>query len=319
MKGEYQGAVEATDRALAVDPGHAVALATRGAALVALDRYEEALEVLDRALSSQPDHAFALIAKADALQWLDRHTEGLEAVDRALTLDATSLWGHGTRALILIGVADNAGAEAAVAAAGPTGADSAWLQWLLGLAILNEGRDRVDEARRVLERAHELEPNDTSITTTLGDARLLAGLRDKAEAAWAEAAERAEASSAADWSTLWTLGWCRYRLGEPDRAARLLTKALASDPGRVSLQFDLALSLLVAGHGQAALPEYERGIALAETRKDRLRRRGLLVLARGDLEESRDLDTAVRESAEAQIALDRLGSALAVVEMAPVA
>jgi predicted O-linked N-acetylglucosamine transferase (SPINDLY family) len=79
-------ALEALDRALAMDPARSGVLSARAAALVALERFEDALPACAAALAADPDNPPVLNAQGVALRRLGRPAEALAAYDRALAL-----------------------------------------------------------------------------------------------------------------------------------------------------------------------------------------------------------------------------------------
>ena len=79
-------ALEALDRALALDPARAGVLSSRAAALVALERFEDGLLACDAALAVDPDNPPVLNAQGVALRRLGRPDAALAAYDRALAL-----------------------------------------------------------------------------------------------------------------------------------------------------------------------------------------------------------------------------------------
>lgn len=106
-------ALDALDRALALDPSRAGVLSARAAALVALERFDEALDACAAALAADPDNPLVLNAQGVALRRLGRPVEALAAYEQALALSP----GH-FDALCNLGVAlsDLGRFEAALAA-----------------------------------------------------------------------------------------------------------------------------------------------------------------------------------------------------------
>ena len=75
----------------------------------------------------------------------------------------------------------------------------------------------------------------------------------------------------------------------------------------------MSLAFIAGEHDRAGLIEYERGIAVAESKADRWRRHGLLAIALADLAEGIDDEVATSdpETNEAACALSALEKALA--------
>ncbi|HET9576592.1 MAG TPA: tetratricopeptide repeat protein, partial [Usitatibacter sp.] len=85
-RGRWEECVAASTRALQLQPGHAEALANRGAALRMLGRIDEALADYDRALAAAPDAPETHNNRGVALAALNRHREAIASYSRALEL-----------------------------------------------------------------------------------------------------------------------------------------------------------------------------------------------------------------------------------------
>lgn len=101
--GQPDRAVEAYDRALAIQPDYAEAHANRASALIGLKRYDEALASCDRAIALFPDSAQALSNRGIALKHLGRIEEALESYDKAVRLMPNSAEIHYNRGNALLG------------------------------------------------------------------------------------------------------------------------------------------------------------------------------------------------------------------------
>jgi tetratricopeptide (TPR) repeat protein len=108
-------ALEAFDRAVALNPQSASSWTSRGITLRLLRRVDEALASLERALTLDPDDADAWFAKAAALAQLERDEEALAALERAMELDSDQFgasedaWHLKGRCLMRLGRPDEAG------------------------------------------------------------------------------------------------------------------------------------------------------------------------------------------------------------------
>jgi predicted O-linked N-acetylglucosamine transferase (SPINDLY family) len=80
-------ALASFDRALALDPDHAIAHYNRGITLGNMKRYEEALTSHNRALILQPDYVAAHNHRGAMLRELGHYQEALSSYERALELD----------------------------------------------------------------------------------------------------------------------------------------------------------------------------------------------------------------------------------------
>jgi tetratricopeptide (TPR) repeat protein len=109
-------ALDAFERALALDPSFEAAWVQKGAALSELDRQQEALDADEHALALDPNDPMAWSNKGVQLHHLGRFEEALEAYDRALVLDpqgVASLWYKKSVALRALGRATEAEAARA--------------------------------------------------------------------------------------------------------------------------------------------------------------------------------------------------------------
>lgn len=88
-------AFELSTRAIALDPGHALALAAHGHMLSFLKRQHEAAMVFfDRALVACPNHAFAWMWSSGTLAYLGRATEAVARAEQALRLSPLDQAGY---------------------------------------------------------------------------------------------------------------------------------------------------------------------------------------------------------------------------------
>ena len=80
-------AFDLSTRAIALDPGHALSLASHGHMLSFLRReHEAAMVFFDRALEACPNHAFAWMWSSGTLAYLGRGTEAVARAEQALRL-----------------------------------------------------------------------------------------------------------------------------------------------------------------------------------------------------------------------------------------
>lgn len=87
LRGDREAAVDAFDRALALEPQHAQAQFLRGRTLADLDRHEEALDSLAVAQQLLPGDPAPNRAAAFSFHRLGRHLDALSAAERGLALD----------------------------------------------------------------------------------------------------------------------------------------------------------------------------------------------------------------------------------------
>lgn len=87
----YAAALEATDKAIGIEPGHARAHQLRGEALSGLNRHDEALDAYRQASKLDPAIAAVQYHIARELNQLGNHAEALEAADTAIGLNPDDL------------------------------------------------------------------------------------------------------------------------------------------------------------------------------------------------------------------------------------
>ena len=97
----YDEAIAACDRAIALEPGHARALSTKGRALLAVGRAEDALVALQDALLRRPDYIEALVYRGLVLNQLDRLDDALGTFNLALQLAERHPDAHHGRGIVL--------------------------------------------------------------------------------------------------------------------------------------------------------------------------------------------------------------------------
>ncbi len=85
--GHYEQALEAYDRALAEDPGHAAALRGRARALLQLGRHDEALAAFDRAIERAPEVGATWANRGILHDRMGHYDQALADYEHALRLD----------------------------------------------------------------------------------------------------------------------------------------------------------------------------------------------------------------------------------------
>lgn len=99
MHKQYEEVLDLSQRAIQLDPNHALAHTSKARALYELKRYEEALASCELALQLNPTLAQAHAYKGRALSQLNRFEEALAPLDEAIRLDpglAKALTGKAT-------------------------------------------------------------------------------------------------------------------------------------------------------------------------------------------------------------------------------
>jgi Flp pilus assembly protein TadD len=151
-------------------------------------------------------------------------------------------------------------------------------------ALENLGEQHLDEARSAYEVAIALDASAPWPRTALADLLRRAGSKDDAERLYRDVAEDAEPFDDRP-ACLEFRGWSLYRLGRLDEAIQTFHVSIERMPGRISVLFDLALSLLANGQTDEASGAYEAAFEAVRT-ADVRRRRAPLSVAAEDLEEA---------------------------------
>lgn len=86
LQGKYEQAINAYDKALAIDPRLEEAWYGRGIVLRDLGRFREALDSFDKAVAISPGSNFAWIHRGTVLAALGRHPQAIRSYDRAIKI-----------------------------------------------------------------------------------------------------------------------------------------------------------------------------------------------------------------------------------------
>ncbi|MFN8527831.1 MAG: tetratricopeptide repeat protein [Anaerolineae bacterium] len=90
--GKLDEAIEAYNRAIALQPDYAWAWARKGRTLRLLTRYEEAVHCYDEALHAQPQYAWAWKGKGIVLERMGEPLEALDCYQKATSIDPDDVW-----------------------------------------------------------------------------------------------------------------------------------------------------------------------------------------------------------------------------------
>jgi len=299
-------------------------LETRVHILLSLDRDTEVMLELLHALEHDPDLAWANIFLGKILCDKDYNDEALEFLERGLSdnaaLDrepALRLKGLLFEGMALAAVARHDEAidvlRSATEVAKVLGRDSTrgYIRGVMGWALENLGEGRAKEALEAYQDASLSDPDNLWWLKGQANCLNLQGEREKAVQGYRTVLEIAQGKPEGPApETLSMLGWCHFRLGEFDRAIRLIVQSLSLKPSDIVDQFDLALVMLCAGRSQVGLQEYVKAVEMAEL-KPVSRRCGLFFVAQRDLELARKDNPRLDTDPEAIEARELIGQALA--------
>jgi tetratricopeptide (TPR) repeat protein len=88
-QGNYTGALQATEKALSLQPNFSLAWTQEAGLLVVTGRDNEAVTAADKAIAGNPNISEAWANRADALNNLGRYQEALQSANQAIVLDPT--------------------------------------------------------------------------------------------------------------------------------------------------------------------------------------------------------------------------------------
>ncbi|MFE9424525.1 tetratricopeptide repeat protein [Kitasatospora sp. NPDC006697] len=248
---------ERRDR-LAGEAGTASDLRSAAFLMRAEGRHDESLEALDKAIRLDPGHARAHGERAETLRFMGRTADALDAIERNLRLDPADTWALGRRALILgeLGLREEAIAdlnaylthepdaewalrlrvpylreadedEAALADLDHLLAVAPDDPWALGeRARIHRAAGRLDEAQTDLDRRLQQDPEDP---WTLGELSLLQRARGEFQAALDTLRRRLEAKPDDPWG-LGELALVHRELGDLDAALVCLDRRIRLGP-----------------------------------------------------------------------------------------
>ncbi len=197
--------------------------------LARAERYHSALAAVRRIAADSPAAPLARGQEAALLASTERAPEALRLLEDAARSDGATAgdWGRFGEALAAAQRYGDAAAafDRAIALSKP-GADDLWrLHFLHGSALEQAGR--WDEAEPVLRRALAAQPNDASLLNYLGYSLLDRGV---AMAEARRLIEKAHELAPDDGFITDSLGWAQYAAGEYDAAVKTLERAVASVP-----------------------------------------------------------------------------------------
>ena len=154
-----------------------------------------------------------------------------------------------------------------------------------GWALEGLGEEHLDEARSAYEMALQLDTTAPWPRTGVADLLRRTGSREEAERLYRAVADDVVDPSDARPRSLEFRGWSLYRLGRLDEAIAAFHASLTRAPGRLSVLFDLALTLLVDRRSDEATEAY--AVAIEAVRAADMRRRlAPLAVASEDLDDA---------------------------------
>lgn len=154
-----------------------------------------------------------------------------------------------------------------------------------GWALEGLGDAHLDDARSAYEMALTLDPTAPWPRTGMADLLRRTGNDEEAERLYRAVAEDPMDPADERPRGLEFRGWSLFRLGRSNEAIEAFRVSLTQAPGRMSVLFDLALSLLADGRIDEAIASYDMAIEAVRA-VDVRRRLAPLSVASEDLEDA---------------------------------
>jgi len=238
---DFDRALAAYDRAIAMQPDFAVTHSGRGSVLQAAGRFEDALAAFDRAITLDPVYADAHYHRGDLLQKSGKYAEALAAFDRAVALKPDVATAHNDRAAVLHALGKHEEAQTAwrrAVALKPAYAEAHYNQ---GLALRQAGR--YEEALAALDRAIALKPTYINAHFNRGLALKQAGRHEEAVSAFDQTIALKPDFAEAHFNR----GFSLQELTRYEEALRTYDKALALKTDYPAVLWNKSLLLLLRG------------------------------------------------------------------------
>jgi tetratricopeptide (TPR) repeat protein len=277
--GRAQDALADFETAARLDPHLAEASNNRAVALLKLGRPSEALSAADSALALQPGFAQAHIARAQALLALGSGDKALESSDRAVGLKPDLAEAHICRANVLLAAGHPAEAIAGYDRAIAINPDMPEAHNNRGNALGELGRNQ--EALASYDTAIRLRPDFAEAFNNRG--KVLGDLYG-AEAAL-ESYDRAIALVPDHPAAHSNRGNMQLMLGRPQQALACHDTAIALQPENFRAYNNRGNALLDLKRLQEALHSYARAIVLRPDYAEGHWNRGIALLLQGNFEE----------------------------------
>ena len=294
--GRRDDALNEIERKIARVRDHRLAWAEKGRLLVAANRLDEAAAALqnaERVLEGASDTSLLLrvrINLGETFRNLEHYDEAIGVFQRAILIDNRLCDAHAYISRVLMDVAEYDDADRFLAQAigrviAHSNEDGArtrlgWLYSARGWALRCAGR-ALEQVKEMYRKAVEFAPGDPYALKNLG--RLLLYLGERAEGE--SLIRQLIAGTFPGQLPASLVGWCHYLLGNEEAAEYWLDAAISAEPGEISVQFDLALTLLAAGQDDGARDACRKAIEAVEM-KPAKRQQGLLHVAIIDLIEA---------------------------------
>lgn len=166
--GKWNESLDASDKAIAIDPNNKLAWSNRAWALHHLAKYNDALEAAEKAIAIDPNYDLAWVNKANALGGLKRYKEELESSEKTILLNPllSDAWIDKGQALCNLGNCQDALDATDEAIRLKASSSTAWNNRAWILINLKRYQEAIDAA----DKAISLNPNYVKAWTNKGNA-----------------------------------------------------------------------------------------------------------------------------------------------------
>ena len=285
---EYEEAIILFRKSLEIDSNLDWIYPELGEALRLNEDYEEAKRILEEANNRLPNDPFILGSLGETLFSLGYHEEALQVLEEALSLQPTYSFALSVKGEILCASGEYKAALPVLDHAIETSPEDDWLYTLKGWALAKIGNGYLQEAKQAYDFALKLNPDNLWRQKSVAEILYLLNQPNPSRMEYESICKGAEQDWNPDFSLL---GWCYYRLGKYNKAAKCFITALSeadvNTQERFATQFDLALTFLCSNRYTLALREYKKGSQLIDDCvQSTLRKRGLLYVALVDFQDA---------------------------------
>lgn len=228
-KGDEVGAQAAFDRALQLDPRQMTALMGKGRVHFAHGRWQDAIDTYNQVLALSPNFSNVIVLRGAAYGALGKPAEAAADYDQAIKLDPKSSWAWAARGQFKLFRGDAPGATADLDRAIALNPYIPGAYQARGYILRGQGH--LPEALAALDRAVELAPREPSAIALRGLIHGMMGQNDLATADFDKALQLDPSQPDA----LQGRGVLLMRAGKHQEAIAALTAALAARPGDMNL------------------------------------------------------------------------------------
>ena len=285
----YEEALVSFEQAIQLHPNDASSHYYRGRVLYALKRYEAALAAFEHAIELDPNLAYAYNWKGNALRHLKRCEESLLAHGQAIALDPNDILFHYNKGIAFYTLKRYEEALVAYGRAVELDPNSANVHNARGSTLY--GLKRYEEALAAYERAVELDPYNVSFHKNKGSA--LYGLKRYAEALTAyEQAIQLEPDDASAYSGkgIALEGMWRYQ-----QALEAYEQAIRLNPYEAVYHRNRGDALRALYRNEEALAAYERALELDPDNATLHHKKGRALKRLGRLEEAEKAEERAKQ------------------------